>query len=134
MDVDENLLQQLGTISQNQKDAYVLHYEDKTFPIDMVTISKSTTPVRERTKRGGVYFADKLCYKMKATTTDHSIMNVLSNAMLGPNVEFSEIEITTDAEIQGKTQKISLFTNLTNSMQDSSMIELNMIIIGTKIN
>ena len=134
MEVDENLLQELGDDLQNQKDTFVLHYEDKTFPLDTVTISKSTTPVHERTKRGGVYFADKMCYKMKASTSDHSVMNVLSNAMLGPNVEFSEIEIIVDAEIQGKNRKISLFTNLTNSMQNSSMVELNMIIIGTKLN
>ncbi|MNC97770.1 hypothetical protein D3C83_155420 [compost metagenome] len=49
--------------------------------------------------------------------------------MLGPNTEFREIKITTQIIHDGKKLSLSLFTNLTNSVQSSSKIELNMILV-----
>ena len=49
--------------------------------------------------------------------------------MLGPNTEFGEIKITTQIEDGGKKIDLSLFTNLINSVQEPSKIELNMIIV-----
>jgi hypothetical protein len=49
--------------------------------------------------------------------------------MLGPNTEFGEIKITTQITIDDKKITLSIFTNLINSVQSSSKIELNMILI-----
>jgi hypothetical protein len=54
---------------------------------------------------------------------------LLSKTMLGPNTEFGEIKITTQITIDDKKITLSIFTNLINSVQSSSKIELNMILI-----
>jgi len=53
---------------------------------------------------------------------------------LGPNTEFSDILVKTSAIIDSNKADISLHTNLTNSMQSSSKIELNLIIISAEKN
>jgi len=53
----------------------------------------------------------------------------LSKTMLGPNTEFGEIKITTQIANNNKKTTLSIFTNLTNSVQSSSKIELNMILV-----
>jgi hypothetical protein len=49
--------------------------------------------------------------------------------MLGPNTEFGEIKITTHIEYNNQKRDLSIYANLTNSVQGLSKIELNMIII-----
>ena len=50
--------------------------------------------------------------------------------MLGPNTEFGEIKITTQIEYNNQKRNLTLYANLTNSVQGPSKIELNMIIIN----
>ena len=47
--------------------------------------------------------------------------------MLGPNTEFGEIKITTQDETNSKN--VEIYANLTNSVQNKSGIQLNMIIV-----
>jgi hypothetical protein len=59
--------------------------------------------------------------KVEAIVQDTSISKHLSKAMLGPNKEF--LDILLQASI-GNKQTISLVTNLTNIMQNTSKIHL----------
>ena len=59
--------------------------------------------------------------KVEATILDTTVSKHLSKAMLGPNKDF--LDIILKAEI-GSGGKISLVTNLTNSMQNVSKIVL----------
>jgi hypothetical protein len=100
-----------------------------TYPLTGVSIVNSPTPVNAPTTRGGVYFSDTFAYKIKGVINDLSIIPLLSKTMLGPNTEFREIKITTQIVHDGKKLSLSLYTNLTNSVQSSSKIELNMILV-----
>ena len=60
-------------------------------------------------------------WKIEATIFDITISKHLSKAMLGPNKDFLDIILTTNIE---KNQKLSLVTNLKNSMQNAEKIIL----------
>ena len=79
--------------------------------------------------RGGVYFSDTFVFKIRATVSELSLAPLLSQSMLGPNPDFQDLEITTKAKIDNSLKNVKLFAHLTNSMQSSSIIELNMNII-----
>lgn len=128
LSIDLNLLKLL--IGVNQKNSqYSLHLNGITYNMVDVTVTHSPTPVTSPTTRGGVYFSDKFAYKIKGSVNNTSIISKLSNTMLGPNTEFGEIKITTQIEDGRKKIGLSLFTNLINSVQEPSKIELNMIIV-----
>lgn len=129
MSVDLDLLETLMKINEESSPIYTIHLNEQTYGLDRVTIKNSPTPVNSPTTRGGVYFSDKFAYKVKGVVSDLSIVPLLSKTMLGPNTDFGEIKITTTVDINGKNQNLVLYTNLTNSMQDSSGIELNMILV-----
>jgi len=93
------------------------------------SIVHSPTPVNSPTTRGGVYFSDKFAYKLKGAIHDLSVIPLLTKTMLGPNTEFREIKITTQIEYNNQKRDLSIYANLTNSIQGPSKIELNMIII-----
>lgn len=114
-------------INEKQHLEYVVHLGDHKYLLSDVSIVNSPTPVNSPTTRGGVYFSDKFAYKIKGTVNDLSVVPLLSKTMLGPNTEFSEIKITT--QIPANDKKVTLFTNLTNSVQGLSKIELNMILV-----
>ena len=118
-------------MSNNEKQSldYVLHIDNKIYSLTDVSIVNSPTPVTAPTTRGGVYFSDTFAYKIKGMINDLTIIPLLSKTMLGPNTEFREIKITTQITRDGKKLPLSLFTNLTNSVQSSSKIELNMILV-----
>jgi len=99
------------------------------FLLENVVISKSSTPVNRPTNRGGVYFSDTYVFKIRATVSELSLAPLLSQSMLGPNTDFQDLEITTKAKIDNSLKNVKLFAHLTNSMQNSSIIELNMNII-----
>lgn len=127
LSIDLNLLEFLMGINEKQHLEYVVHLGDHKYLLSDVSIVNSPTPVNSPTTRGGVYFSDKFAYKIKGTVNDLSVVPLLSKTMLGPNTEFSEIKITT--QIPTNDKKITLFTNLTNSVQGLSKIELNMILV-----
>ena len=129
MSVDLDLLEKLMTFHKEKQCSFKLSINDLDYLIDNVSISHSPTPVNEPTTRGGVYFSDKFAYKMKGTVGDLSIVSLLTKKMLGPNTEFGELQITTQINIDGKSQNVCIFTNLTNSVQTPNSIELSMIIV-----
>lgn len=107
---------------------YTLHADGKVFILENVSIIKSTIPVRKPTTRGGVYFTDTTAYKIKATTHDMSIIELLPKLMLGPNTEFGSIEIKTSLKINAVKREIILVTHLANTMNTKTMAELNLIV------
>ena len=108
---------------------FTLFVNGKTYPISGTSIINSQVPVNEPTTRGGVYFSDKFAYKMKCVVEDLSVVPLLTKKMLGPNTEFGKLKITTQIESDGKSIPIELLTNLTNSDQTPTSIELSMIIV-----
>lgn len=133
MTLDEKTLVEIIEVQKSHKLDYILHLEKVTYLLDSVAIAKSSTPVNRPTNRGGVYFSDTFVFKIKAVVDDLSIAELLSKSMLGPNPEFQELKITTNVPIKDSIKKVTFFVNLTNSMQSSSHIELNMTIIRLKI-
>jgi len=131
--LDEKILVEIIEVQKSHKLDYILHLGKVTYLLDSVAIAKSSTPVNRPTNRGGVYFSDTFAFKIKAVVDDLSIAELLSKSMLGPNPEFQELEITTNVPIKDSIKKVTFFVNLTNSMQSSSHIELNMTIIRLKI-
>ena len=124
MSVDLTLLDALMNSASN---SYSLHLNNREYSLEDVTIMNSPTPVNSPTTRGGVYFSDKFAYKIKGTIKDSSVIPQLTKTMLGPNTEFGEIKITTQAETNSKN--VEIYANLTNSVQNKSGIQLNMIIV-----
>ena len=133
MTLDEKTLVEIIEVQKSHKLDYILHLGKVTYLLDSVAIAKSSTPVNRPTNRGGVYFSDTFAFKIKAVVDDLSIAELLSKSMLGPNPEFQELEISTNVPIKDSIKKVTFFVNLTNSMQSSSHIELNMTIIRLKI-
>ncbi len=131
---DEKLLDSLLQIQEKQRLEFSVQIENKLFALNEASIEKSSTPVTSPTLRGGVYFSDTYVYKIKGIVSDSTIIPLLSKTMLGPNTEFSDILVKTSAIIDSKKANISLHANLTNSMQSSSKIELNLIIISAEKN
>ncbi len=131
---DEKLLDSLLQFQEKQRLEFSAQIENKSFALNEATIEKSSTPVTSPTLRGGVYFSDTYVYKIKGIVSDSTIIPLLSKTMLGPNTEFSDILVKTSAIIDSNKADISLHTNLTNIMQSSSKIELNLIIISAEKN
>ena len=125
MKIDEEMLSKL---TSNHSAKYSLHLHDKIFPLEDVSIAKSTIPVRRPTTRGGVYFSDTSAYKIRATTHDLSLVSLLPQVMLGPNTEFEPLEIKTKITSQGKEIPVTLITHLTNTMNNETKLELNLVI------
>ena len=116
--MNEKELQEIvGKFSSNFK----ILIENKSFVVDEIKMLHTDNPITEPTTRGGVYFAEMKEWKIEATIFDTSISKHLSKAMLGPNKDFLDIILDTTIE---KGQKISLVTNLKNSMQNASKIIL----------
>ncbi len=134
MTVDLDLLENLMKTTQTHSCQFILHLNKKEYVLNNVSISNSPTPVKSPTTRGGVYFSDKFAYKLKGTISDLSVVPLLTKTMLGPNTEFGEIKITTQFETDGQKKDLSIYANLTNSVQGPSKIELNMIIIKLQYN
>lgn len=124
-----SLLETLIDFNEKNSPKFTLYVNDQIYPISSTLIANSSIPVNEPTTRGGVYFSDKFAYKMKCVVEDLSIVPLLTKKMLGPNTEFGELKITTQIESDGKPILVELFTNLTNSVQTPTSIELSMIIV-----
>ena len=94
---------------------------ENSFAVNEIKVFQTENPITEPTTRGGVYFAELKELKVQATIRDTSVSKHLSKAMLGPNKDFLDITLQGDNK---DGQKISLVTNLTNSMQNVSKIVL----------
>ena len=134
LSINLDLLELLINNNEKQHLEYVLYLDSLKYPLSDVSIVNSPMPVNSPTTRGGVYFSDTFAYKIKGMITDLSVVPLLSKTMLGPNTEFDEIKITTQIINNDKKITLSIFTNLINSVQSSSKIELNMILIKLESN
>ena len=132
MTLDEKIILKIIEIQKSTKLDFILEIDSDTFPLKNVEIIKSSTPVRRPTTRGGVYFSDTFAFKIKAQVTDLSLAPLLSKSMLGPNTDFQDLQIITNAKIDNSFKKITFLVHLTNSMKSSSYIELNMTLIKIK--
>ena len=112
---------ELQEILENNNTKSTILISNMIFKIDEIKVERINNPVTETTTRGGVYIADKNELKVQATIFNTNITKYLSKTMLGPNKTFLDIfiEVKTNND-----KKISLVTNLTNSMQNSSKIVL----------
>jgi len=129
MSDNETIAEQLINYSKQNQMEFNLKLKDKNILLSDVSVYKSENPVDKPTHRGGVYISDKYSYKIKGTIYDVSIIPLLSDTMLGPNTDFTEIEISTTLTINEKPTKLSIFTHLTNSMHNSEKIELGLNIV-----
>ncbi|MGQ0795530.1 MAG: hypothetical protein ACT4N5_05020 [Nitrosopumilaceae archaeon] len=131
MDLEETILSEL--VRNSTKHEYRIHYRNQIYLLEDVVITKSAMPVNRPTTRGGVYSVGDTEYKIKGTTHDMSLLLLISKMMLGPNEEFQKIPVQTNIEIEKIDKSCTLFTYLTDAMNNSSKIVLNLLIIGTKI-
>ena len=112
---------ELQEILENNNTKSTILISNMIFKIDEIKVEWINNPVTEPTTRGGVYIADKNELKVQATIFNTNITKYLSKTMLGPNKTFLDIFIEVKTN---NNKKISLVTNLTNSMQNSSKIVL----------
>lgn len=122
--MDEKLI----TSMQEQNLQYILELNGNSYKLGDVLVTKSSTPMNKPGTRGGVYFSDKFSYRIKGSIHDLSIVPLLSKTMLGPNTEFKNLKITA----KSNKKQFTIFANLTNTMQSSSRVELNMVIVDVK--
>jgi len=120
----------LQKIVEDNDTKFNLLLDNKTFKIHEIKVFENKNPVTEPTTRGGVYFSDVKDMKAQVVISDTSVTKYLSNAMLGPNKTF--LDILVEAEIENNL-KISLITNLTNTIQSSSKIILYFLIKDARI-
>jgi len=121
---------ELQRIVQENSTNFKIIIEDKIFEINEIDIFQTDNPITEPTNRGGAYFAEMKEIKVQATIQDTNISKFLSKTMLGPNKDFLDIILRANSK-DGK--KISLITNLTNSMQNSSKVILYLILKDANI-
>ena len=121
---------ELQEIVENNNMKFNLLISKKIFKINEIKVFENENPVTKPTTRGGVYFSDVTEMKVQVTISDTSVIKYLSNAMLGPNKTFLDILI--EAKINDDL-KISLITNLTNTVQNSSKIILYFKIKDAKL-
>ena len=105
--------------------------KEKQYKLNDVIISKKNTVVSKKTVRDDVYISDKFVYQLKATVSEPRMAAMLSGTMLGPNFDFDVLEIKIENMGNGYG-KISLLTNLVNTVQKQSMTQLTMNIINAK--
>ena len=116
--MDEKELQKI--VEENSSN-FKIFIESESFSVDSIKIVQTDNPITEPTTRGGVYFAEMKEWKVEATIFDITISKHLSKAMLGPNKDFLDIILAASIE---NNQKLSLVTNLKNSMQNAEKIIL----------
>ena len=112
---------ELQEIVEKYSSNFKILIENNSFTVDEIKIFQTDNPITEPTTRGGVYFAEMKEWKVEATILDTAISKYLSKAMLGPNKDFLDIILAANIE---DNQKLSLVTNLKNSMQNAEKIIL----------
>tara|TARA_B100000508_G_scaffold135675_1_gene127774 strand:- start:1433 stop:1837 length:405 start_codon:yes stop_codon:yes gene_type:complete len=125
-----DLLVKIINIQKSKPLKFSLIMKEKQYKLNDVTIYKKTV-VSKKTVRGGAYISGKFVYQLKATVFEPGIATMLSGTMLGPNFDFDILEIRVE-NMGNDYGKISLLTNLVNTLQKQSMTELTMNIIDIK--
>ena len=122
MDIDHFLIKQ----SKNEFE-FTIFIDGKNYPLNEVTIQKTPNPVDRPTQRGGSYVSEIFSYKIKGALDDLNLIPLLSKTMLGPNQEFTELEI--EAKNTSENDSAKLFAHLTSMVQTKSKIGLDMEIV-----
>jgi len=125
-----DLLVKIINIQKSKPLKFSLIMKEKQYKLNDVTIYKKTV-VSKKTVRGSAYISGKFVYQLKATVFEPGIATMLSGTMLGPNFDFDILEIRVE-NMGNDYGKISLLTNLVNTLQKQSMTELTMNIIDIK--
>jgi len=128
----EIILKKIIDIQNSNQINYSLLIDGKSIKLESVSLSNATFPVKKPDVRGGVYFSGTSGFKIKGITRELSLLPSFTDAMLGPNTEFSELEIKTTVTVDDITKDIVLLVNLSNTVQKKDQVELNMNIIGMK--
>ncbi len=126
-----DLLVKIINIQKSKPLKFSLIMKEKQYKLNDVTMSKKNTVVSKKTVRGGAYISDKFVYQLKATVFEPGIATMLSGTMLGPNFDFDVLEIRVE-NMGNDYGKISLLTNLVNTLQKQSMTELTLNVINAK--
>ena len=126
-----DLLVKIINIQKSKPLKFSLIMKEKQYKLNDVIISKKNTVVSKKTVRGGAYISDKFVYQLKATVFEPGIATMLSGTMLGPNFDFDVLEIRVE-NMGNDYGKISLLTNLVNTLQKQSMTELTLNVINAK--
>ena len=119
-----DLLVKIINIQKSKPLKFSLIMKEKQYKLNDVTIYKKTV-------RGSAYISGKFVYQLKATVFESGIATMLSGTMLGPNFDFDILEIRVE-NMGNDYGKISLLTNLVNTLQKQSMTELTMNVINAK--
>ncbi|MEM3064693.1 MAG: hypothetical protein QW177_04900 [Candidatus Nitrosotenuis sp.] len=122
----------LLALTQNAAQKYVMRLKDAEYFPREVQLSYVQTPVSRPTTRGGVYFSDKMGFKIKAKLADTGLASTLSRMMLGPNADFEQIEFVTHVAAGGIMSGLKIFANLVNYVQKPDGLELNLMVVGTE--
>ena len=131
MGIDGNILFKLAE-HQNQGPC-TMKIGDVPYKVDSIELTYSEVPVTKPTTRGGVYFSDKMVFKVKAKISNFAVANVLSKTMLGPNQDFEKIRLLTNVTVDTNKKELVIFANLTNYVQKRSGLELNLVVIETAL-
>lgn len=131
MPIDKDAL--FGLMEEHDPRTFEMKINERTYVVDAIKIIYSETPVNKPTVRGGVYFSDKMGFKIKAHVSDDDLSSVLSKTMLGPNTDFEKIQFLTTIQQDGVEKNLKIFANLTNYVQRSSGLELNLMVVETEL-
>ncbi|MGQ0772388.1 MAG: hypothetical protein ACT4NT_06430 [Nitrososphaerota archaeon] len=131
MPVDKDAL--FGLTEELRPRTFEMMINETAYAVDAVKITYSETPVNKPTVRGGVYFSDKMGFKIKAQVSDKELSSVLSKTMLGPNTDFEKIQFLTVIQQNGMEKNLKIFANLTNYVQRGSALELNLMVVETEL-
>lgn len=102
---------------------------DSTYDVADASIVYSEVPVTKPTTRGGVYFADKMAFKIRARMRDPSVSSLLSKTMLGPNSDFKTILFETTVG----DAHLTISAHLTNYVQKADGLEMSLTVVGTNL-
>lgn len=120
VDFEESLVQNI-TSSNPQWSMEIL---GRKFVPDSVEITKSTIPVKKPSTRGGVYFSQTEAYKAQCITGDHTVKELLTGTMLGPNTDFTPIMI----KAATKDTSYTITANLTSYVESGNHTILHLVI------
>ena len=130
-----------------QQPVFVLHLNNSEYSLtDVSIVVDSPTPVNQPTSRGKAYFVDRSVCRLTCNVHDLLIVPSLTKQMLGPNTEFSNMQISAvlpssmvygcdtlhknnSASDVDSTCIIRIVANLTDSVQTPSYVKLGMMII-----
>lgn len=130
MEIDRELLFLIMDKSTSLK--FEMKVGSSKYLVDAFSLTYSKTPVSRPTTRGGVYFSDRMGFKIKAQVSG-DISKMLSKTMLGPNADFEKIQFLAALEKNEAKKDLTLFANLISYVQRRGGLELTLMVVGTEL-